>query len=60
MTNKIKTLPKSKWQKEFDSVDIPVFKMSKRREKIALKAIEDYKSGRTKPIKDLDKYFNDL
>jgi len=32
-------------------VDIPVFKMSGKREKIALNALEDYKKGKTKTIK---------
>ncbi|HTK03864.1 MAG TPA: hypothetical protein VL401_03830 [Alphaproteobacteria bacterium] len=32
-------------------VDIPVFKMSAEREKIALKALEDYKSGKTSSYK---------
>ncbi|OGM32711.1 hypothetical protein A2803_01500 [Candidatus Woesebacteria bacterium RIFCSPHIGHO2_01_FULL_44_21] len=31
-------------------VDIPVFKMSKQREKIALKALNDYKKGKTTPV----------
>lgn len=29
-------------------IDIPVFKMSEKREEIALKALKDYKSGKTK------------
>lgn len=41
-------------------VDIPVFKMSKQREEIGLKAIKDYKAGKTTLIKDLDKYFDNL
>lgn len=41
-------------------IDIPVFKMSEEREKIALKALEDYKSGKTKTIADLDNYLTNL
>ncbi|MFH1970950.1 MAG: hypothetical protein ABIJ05_01005 [Patescibacteria group bacterium] len=41
-------------------IDIPVFKMSEGREKIALKALEDYKSGKTKVIDNLDNYFANL
>jgi len=41
-------------------VDIPVFKMSEAREKIALKALEDYKSGKTKVVDNLDNYLTDL
>ena len=35
---------------DVQDVDIPIFKMSKKREKIALKALEDYKSGKTRAI----------
>lgn len=41
-------------------IDIPVFKMSEEREKIALKALEDYKRGKTKTIADLDNYLTNL
>lgn len=41
-------------------IDIPIFKMSEEREKIALKALEDYKSGKTKTIDDLDNYLTNL
>lgn len=41
-------------------VEIPVFKMTKHTEEIALKAIEDYKAGKTKSLSELDDYFSDL
>ena len=41
-------------------VNIPVFKMSKEREKIALKALKDHKAGKTKEIKDIGQYLNNL
>ena len=41
-------------------VDIPSFKMSEEREKIALKAIKDYKSGKTRVLKDIDDYLASL
>ncbi|MEK7521352.1 MAG: hypothetical protein AAB599_00920 [Patescibacteria group bacterium] len=41
-------------------VDIPVFKMSKKQEEISLKALDDYKAGKTTLIKDIDEYFNNL
>jgi len=41
-------------------IDVPVFKMSEEREKIALKALEDYKSGETKVIDSLDNYLTNL
>lgn len=41
-------------------IDIPIFKMSEKREKIALKALEDYKSGKTKAIKNVDSYLHGL
>lgn len=41
------------------SIDIPVFRMSDKREKIALKALGDYKKGNTKVLK-LDSYFDAL
>lgn len=42
------------------ALEIPTFKMSERREKIALKALEDYKKGKTRTIKDWDKYMSGL
>ena len=42
------------------NVDIPIFKMNEKREKIALKALEDYKNGKTKAIDNLDNYLADL
>ena len=41
-------------------VDIPVFKMSRQREEIALKALEDYKAGKTTSVKDIDSYLANL
>jgi predicted DNA-binding protein len=41
-------------------VEIPVFKMSEKRERIALKALEDYKNGRTKVLDNIDKYLDNL
>ena len=41
-------------------IDIPVFKMSERREKIALNAIEDYNKGKTKKLNKIDDYFANL
>ena len=41
-------------------VDIPVFKMSEKTEKIALKALEDFKRGKTHKIDNLDDYFSNL
>lgn len=41
-------------------IDIPVFKMSEERENIALKALEDYNSGKTKAIDNLDNYLSNL
>ena len=41
-------------------IDIPVFKMSEKKEKIALKALEDYNNGKTKAIDNLDDYLASL
>lgn len=41
-------------------VDIPVFKMSKQREEIALKALGNYKAGKTTSVKDIDNYLANL
>lgn len=41
-------------------VDIPVLKMSEKREKIALKALEDYKSGKTRAMNNVDNYLASL
>jgi predicted DNA-binding protein len=40
--------------------DIPTFKMSEERERIALRALSDYKRGKTREIRDIGKYFEDL
>jgi len=39
-------------------VEVPEFRMSKKRENVALKALEDYQSGKTKRLTNIDKYFN--
>ncbi len=41
-------------------VDIPVFKMSAKREKVTLRALADYKKGKTRAIKDIDSYLDSL
>lgn len=41
-------------------MDIPTFKMSEKTEKIALKALEDYRNGKTRKIDDIDKYLDSL
>lgn len=41
-------------------LEIPVFNMSKHREEIALKSIEEHKAGKTKPLSELDEVFADL
>jgi len=41
-------------------IDIPVFKMSENREKIALKALDDYNRGKTKVVDNLDNYLANL
>ena len=41
-------------------VDVPVFRMSTKREKIALRATGDYKEGKTRQINDISEYLNSL
>ena len=41
-------------------VDVPVFRMSAKREKIALDAVDDYKKGKTREINDISEYLNSL
>ena len=41
-------------------MEIPEFSMSEKREKIALKAVEDYKKGKTKLLGNVDKYLDNL
>ena len=41
-------------------IDIPTFKMSEQREKIALKALKDYKLGKTKALKNINDYLISL
>ena len=41
-------------------VEIPVFKMSKKREEIGLKALEDYRTGKTTLVKNIDEHFDNL
>jgi len=45
---------------DVQDIDIPVFKMSEKREKIALKALEDYKSGKTRAMDNVDNYLAGL
>ena len=41
-------------------VDIPEFKMSAKRERLGLKALEDYRKGKTRAIENWDEYFDSL
>ena len=41
-------------------VDIPTFKMSKSREKIALNALRDFEENKTRKINNIDKYLNSI
>lgn len=41
-------------------IDIPTFRMSEKREKIALKALAEHKTGKTLKIKNIDKYFDSI
>ncbi|KKQ26099.1 MAG: hypothetical protein US62_C0019G0026 [Candidatus Woesebacteria bacterium GW2011_GWA1_37_8] len=41
-------------------IEIPVFKMSEKREKIALKALEDYKAGKTTSVENFDDYLENI
>ena len=41
-------------------IDVPSFKMSKQREEIGLKALADFKAGKTTLIKNVDKYLDNL
>ena len=41
-------------------IDVPAFKMSEEREKIALKALDDYNSGKTKEMRNVDSYLDSL
>ena len=37
-------------------VDIPIFKMSTKTEKIALKALNDFRNNKTRAVDNIDKY----
>lgn len=41
-------------------LDVPSFKMSKQREEVGLKALEDYKAGKTTLMKDVGRYLDNL
>lgn len=41
-------------------IAVPTFRMSEGREKIALKAINDYKAGKTKALRDIESYLESL
>ncbi len=41
-------------------INIPVFQMSEKTEKIALKALKDHEKGKTHLITDIDKYLDSL
>lgn len=58
LTRFVKFLIGQEAAKTIDESNIPVFKMSKRAEKVALQAQKDYKEGKAleiKSFKDLDK-----
>ena len=42
------------------NMDMPTFSMSSDREKVALKALGDYRKGKKKEIDDVDKYLAGL
>lgn len=41
-------------------VAVPTFKMSSKREKIALKALKEYKEGKVNEIENVEEYLNTL
>lgn len=41
-------------------VNIPTFKMSEKREKIALDALKKHRKGKTRKIDDIDEYLSSL
>ena len=41
-------------------VDVPTFKMSEKREKIALQALRDHRKVKTRKIDDIDEYLSNL
>ena len=41
-------------------MDLPTFKMSVKRERVALKALSDHKKGKTTKIGDIGEYLNNL
>ena len=41
-------------------IDVPTFKMSKQREEVSLKALEDFKAGKTTLLENADKYLDNL
>jgi len=45
---------------EVKDMDFPVYPMSEKTEALGLQAIEDYKAGKTKEIKNIDEYFAKL
>lgn len=45
---------------EVKDSDIPTFKMSKKREKLAEQAWAEYKAGKTIEINDIEEFFNSL
>ena len=46
--------------RDVEDLEYPVYKMSKRLEKIAKQAEKDYKAGKAIEIKDIDKFFEEL
>lgn len=41
-------------------MEIPTYKMSDKREKIALDALREHKQGKTRKISDIDEYLSNL
>ena len=42
------------------NMEMPEFKLNQKNEAIGLEAIKDYKNGKTRKIKDVDAWLNDL
>lgn len=51
---------KAKLLKFLRSPDIPVFRMSSKNEEIGLRALREFKMGKTHEITDIDDYLNKL
>ena len=60
LTRTVKYLISKASEKILEEESIPTFKMSEKTEKAGLKALEEYRLGKTREMSDVDGFFDSL